>query len=731
MQSALLPSAAAARAPLAASAGPRPAPLRCAAPLPRRAAGQPGRGRLTVRSTGEESGSAGAGGSPSSQGADGDRLGGDGRKMADTLSALDALLGVEPEPPAKEEETKVCVRARLERGRGEEGVRRRGAAGHVSLSSNFFPLILSPHHPPDHPLFTRQPPSSPGVTFSPDVLRQLAEAEAGRAAGSSSSGAGKAGDKDALADDLAAKMAAVAEAARRAARARDAGGGGDKASPSSSPADEAKAEADLRAAFEKLVSSVSTGAGALGGADKADLQKLKDEVFGPRLFWVTETSPVDPFLADGWLIRGNLRTGRAAAFKAVQEGVARLFGDKYVVLMVEDPVEALEGMMEGGSAGAPAGKDGAPAPRPEPRIAFQVVTAAAAAPPSAPSWQPLAAAILAALSAGSSVQLGMAANISRLPPAVLEWLADPNGLAASGGSLPPFVEAFDPSAFIASALPIAGAILGIQAVHEAGHAAVARARGIKTSFPLLVPNGQLGTFGGITQLRSLLPDRAALFDFAAAGPLAGGGLAAVLFIVGLALSGGGGPVPDAAAAADTALAATGGLIPVPAALLQGSLLLGGVAKAALGSGGLAVASGTGALAGSIAARAAPVVLVHPLVVVGWAGLVATALNLLPVGRLDGGRMVQAAFGSTALGVASFLTYVGLALGFLGSALALPFGLFVLICQRDPEAPPADGVTEPEGPRAVVAAVAIGLALLVLLPAAPEVVDAGRAGGMFL
>ena len=79
----------------------------------------------------------------------------------------------------------------------------------------------------------------------------------------------------------------------------------------------------------------------------------------------------------------------------------------------------------------------------------------------------------------------------------------------------------------------------------------------------------------------------------------------------------------------------------------------------------------------------------------------------------------------------FLTYVGLALGFLGSALALPFGLYVLICQRDPEAPPADGVTPPDGPRAVVAAVAIGLALLVLLPAAPDVVDAGRAGGMFM
>ena len=46
--------------------------------------------------------------------------------------------------------------------------------------------------------------------------------------------------------------------------------------------------------------------------------------------------------------------------------------------------------------------------------------------------------------------------------------------------------------------------------------------------------------------------------------------------------------------------------------------------------------------------------------------------------------MQAAFGRNLLGLTSFLTYVGLGLGFLGSGLALPFGIFVLLCQRDPE-----------------------------------------------
>jgi len=46
--------------------------------------------------------------------------------------------------------------------------------------------------------------------------------------------------------------------------------------------------------------------------------------------------------------------------------------------------------------------------------------------------------------------------------------------------------------------------------------------------------------------------------------------------------------------------------------------------------------------------------------------------------------LQAAFGRNLLSLSSFFTYVGLGLGFLGSSLALPFGVFVLICQRNPE-----------------------------------------------
>ncbi len=66
------------------------------------------------------------------------------------------------------------------------------------------------------------------------------------------------------------------------------------------------------------------------------------------------------------------------------------------------------------------------------------------------------------------------------------------------------------------------------------------------------------------------------------------------------------------------------LLPVPSALFQGSLLLGSLAQTVLGPA-----------AGGVAT------FVHPTLIAGWCGLVGAALNCLPVGSLDGGRMMQA------------------------------------------------------------------------------------------
>jgi membrane-associated protease RseP (regulator of RpoE activity) len=72
------------------------------------------------------------------------------------------------------------------------------------------------------------------------------------------------------------------------------------------------------------------------------------------------------------------------------------------------------------------------------------------------------------------------------------------------------------------------------------------------------------------------------------------------------------------------LAPQDALVPVPSQLFQGSLLLGGAVRAVLGETALNGAN----------------VSVHPLLIAGWCGLVSTALNLLPVGAIDGGRILQ-------------------------------------------------------------------------------------------
>lgn len=56
---------------------------------------------------------------------------------------------------------------------------------------------------------------------------------------------------------------------------------------------------------------------------------------------------------------------------------------------------------------------------------------------------------------------------------------------------------------------------------------------IKLGPALFVPNGQIGSFGALSRIRSLIRSRADLFDLAASGPAAAGLVSTILFIVGL------------------------------------------------------------------------------------------------------------------------------------------------------------------------------------------------------
>jgi membrane-associated protease RseP (regulator of RpoE activity) len=243
---------------------------------------------------------------------------------------------------------------------------------------------------------------------------------------------------------------------------------------------------------------------------------------------------------------------------------------------------------------------------------------------------------------------------------------------------------------LSEALPIGLGIFSILVVHEIGHQVLARRHDVKLSWPFFFPALQLGSFGAFNRLESLVPNRTALFDVALAGPASGGIFSLFLLLLGLTLS-------DESS-----------LLAVPSPFFRGSILVGMLARLGLGD-----------------ALQAETVVVHPLVIVGWIGLIITALNLMPAGRLDGGRITQAIYGRRVTGRATAITLVLLAIASLINPLSLYWAIVVLFLQRDLERPSLNELSEPDDTRAVLGLVALFVMAAILIPFSPSL--AGRLG----
>ena len=247
----------------------------------------------------------------------------------------------------------------------------------------------------------------------------------------------------------------------------------------------------------------------------------------------------------------------------------------------------------------------------------------------------------------------------------------------------------NPSRF-REALPLSLGIIAVLAAHETGHRLLARRYKVRLSLPFFLPTLQIGAFGAITRFESLVPNRKVLFDIAAAGPIAGGIVSLVMLLVGLLLS------------------HQGSLFQVPVEFFQGSILVGTLARVVLGS-----------------AMQGPLVDVHPLTVIGWLGLVITALNLMPAGQLDGGRIVQAIYGRKTAGRTTVTTLIVLLIASLANPLALYWAIVIIFLQRDLERPSLNELTEPDDTRAALGLLALFLMITTLLPLTPSL--AGRLG----
>jgi len=230
-------------------------------------------------------------------------------------------------------------------------------------------------------------------------------------------------------------------------------------------------------------------------------------------------------------------------------------------------------------------------------------------------------------------------------------------------------------------IPFSFSIILVLGSHELAHYLAARRLGVDATLPyfLPVPHPMTGTMGAFIRITSPVPSKGALVRVGVAGPLVGFLVALPVSFIGLALSK---PV--------AVNAAPGIQLGSPLVFWFMSELL----HPNLGPG--------------------MDLMLHPVAFAGWLGLFVTALNLLPVGQLDGGHIAYAVFGArwhrlgwVVLGALGLMGFFWLGWVFW-AVLVLIFGL------RHP--PPLDDLTPLSRTDLVLAAAALVIIVLTFTPA---------------
>ena len=255
--------------------------------------------------------------------------------------------------------------------------------------------------------------------------------------------------------------------------------------------------------------------------------------------------------------------------------------------------------------------------------------------------------------------------------------------------------------------PFAVSLLGILLAHEFGHYFMSRYHKTPATLPYFIPLppplGLLGTMGAAIIMRGIPKNKRVLFDIGVAGPIAGLVVALPVLFLGLSLSKLGTVQAD------------------PNGFIEGNSLVYLFAKFVMFGKLLpAPAEAQGILywvkyffTGQPAPIGGADVFIHPVAFAAWAGLLVTALNLIPAGTLDGGHVIYGLFGSKARKAFPFIIGLLIVGGYFWNGWWLWAILLYWLGRVNAE--PLDQITTLDPPRRLLGFAMIIVFFLVVMP----------------
>jgi len=273
-----------------------------------------------------------------------------------------------------------------------------------------------------------------------------------------------------------------------------------------------------------------------------------------------------------------------------------------------------------------------------------------------------------------STALNVAFFIATFATMLLAGILDWASYADSGGAL------FTTDNIVMGVLTFTLPLMAILGIHELGHFFMARRRKVAASLPFFIPSfPPLGTFGAFISLRDPIPNRKALLEIGVAGPLFGLAVAIPLGILGLVLTN------DGAKLAPQNV--DGNVVGVSFPLLY-----------------------------LVIEQFFPITgdyLLHPTAFAAWVGILVTALNLLPVGQLDGGHIARALLGAKTKYLSWAVAAILIGLSFFYTGWFLFAMLVILLGVKHP--PPLNDISPLGKKRTLVGILAFVVLIIAFVP----------------